>query len=187
MRFRPSETSGSLTVELRPDEKQFPAIPLPEIHLKKILVPIDFSDSSKKALAYAEALARQFQASVHLLHVQAMPTPVPMVMDFPIVDPEAARNAEKELRELASSLDASITRHMTVLPGRAEDEIVRAIEENNIDLVILGTHTRGALQHWLLGSMSERVLRNAFCPVLIVREKEHDFIDAKKPSSTPSD
>ena len=177
MRFKPSENSGALTVELGRDEKQFPPIPLPEIHLKKILVPIDFSECSKKALAYAETLAKQFQASVHLLHVQATPTPIPVVNDFPLIDPEKTREAERNLRELGHSLDRAISRQITIVHGKPEDEIVRAIDDNNIDLVILGTHARGALQHWLLGSISERVLRNASCPVLIVREKEHDFVN----------
>src|SRR5262245_56329809 len=138
-------------VELGRDEKAFPAIPLPEIHLKKILVPVDFSERSKKALAYAEALAKQFQAAVHLLHVTEIPTPIPAVMDFPPVDPEVRRDAERKLRDLALAIDPAVTRRISVVSGWPEDEIVRSIDENNIDLVILGTHTRGALHHWLLG------------------------------------
>jgi len=181
MRFKPSENQGRLAIQLESDEKELPPIPLPEIQLHKILVPIDFSECSKKALAYANALARQFQASVHLLHVQGTPTPIPAIIDFPIIDPETKHEAERRLHEMARILDPSISRQMTIVPGKPEEEIVRAIDETNIDLVILGTHNRGALQHWLLGSISERVLRHASCPVLIVREKEHDFIASEQP------
>jgi len=175
MRFKPSETAGGVTVELGPDEAQFPPIPLPEVHLRKILVPIDFSDCSKKAVAYAAALAKQFHASVHLLHVQARPTPIPAVIDFPVA-PESGEEARENLRNLARSIDSTITNQITVAVGDPEDEILRAIDENNIDLVIFGTHGRTGLQHWIHGSVTERVLRRANCPALIVRQEEHDFV-----------
>ena len=175
MRFKPSETAGGVTVELGPDEAQFPPIPLPEVHLKKILVPIDFSECSSKAVAYAAALAKQFHASVHLLHVQTPPTPIPALIDFPVAA-EGSKEVQEKLQRVARSVDPAITREITVLVGTPEDEIVSAIDDNNIDLVIFGTHGRTGLQHWLQGSVTERVLRRATCPVLIVRQEEHDFV-----------
>ena len=175
MRFKPSETAGGVTVELGPDEAQFSPIPLPEVHLKKILVPIDFSECSSKAVAYAAALAKQFHASVHLLHVQTPPTPIPALIDFPVAA-EGSKEVQEKLQRLARSIDPAITRQITVLVGTPEDEIVSAIDDNNIDLVIFGTHGRTGLQHWLQGSVTERVLRRATCPALIVRQEEHDFV-----------
>ena len=160
MRFKPSDTPGGVTVELGPDETQLPPIALPEVHLKKILVPIDFSDCSRKALAYAAALGKQFHASVHLLHVQSIPKPIPAVIDFP-VPAEATDELRENLRKLAGSVDPAVTRQVSVVVGTPDDEILRAIDENNIDLVIFGTHGRTGLQHWIHGSVTERVLRRA--------------------------
>ena len=103
------------------------------------------------------------------------PTPIPALIDFPVAA-EGSKEVQEKLQRLARSIDPAITRQITVLVGTPEHEIVSAIDDNNIDLVIFGTHGRTGLQHWLQGSVTERVLRRATCPVLIVRQEEHDFV-----------
>jgi nucleotide-binding universal stress UspA family protein len=152
------------------------------IDLHKILVPTDFSKSSQNALSYAVAFAQKFGAAVHLLHVvqdlalfipEAMmvaPTGAPPVEQFH----EAARAA---LQRVVSELGvADVVIHPEVVEGVPYDTIIRFARERDIDLIVMGTHGHTGLAHFLLGSVSEKVVRRAPCPVLTVRHPEHEFV-----------
>lgn len=149
--------------------------------LKRILVPIDFSENSMKALRYAAAFARQFDAKVSLLHVVV---PVPVAADYgygPVIPPYqeemAIRRIEDQLAALGrKEVGAERLSEVAVRCGSAFDEIGRAAKELAVDLIVLSTHGYTGLKHILLGSTAERVVRHAPCPVLVVREQEPEFV-----------
>jgi universal stress protein A len=146
--------------------------------LTRILVATDFSDASEDALAYARMLADAFGASLHVLHVledlaaHAWTTEV-YVAALPGVHEEMERQAHDRLQQLLTDEERARYRAELVLRfGSPFVEIVRYAREHEIGLIVLGTHGRGALAHMLLGSVAERVVRKAPCPVLTVRHPE---------------
>lgn len=176
MKLRATPKSG-IVVEARPGRTGLPPIALPEVSLRRILVPVDFSGCSRKALHYAIAFAKQFQAELTLLHVLEPPPTQVWVIESVfsgVGDPREL--VAEELSAWESEIGEGITSKAVVREGMADEQILQAIEENNIDLVILGTRGRSGLAHLFLGSTAERILRHASCPVLLVREHEHDFI-----------
>lgn len=148
------------------------------LQLKHILVPIDFSERCQKALRYAAKFAEQFGSDVTLLHV-IQPVVYPTDFGYPptVVEPSddgMRREVEGRLESLAKT--TGIPMQPLIRVGQPYHEIATAAEELNVDLIILTTHGRTGLQHVLLGSTAERVVRHAPCPVLTVREREHDFV-----------
>ncbi len=185
MKFKPNNKPGGVIVELGPKETQLPGTStaaLPVFKLKKILVPVDFSECSDKALQYAIPFARQFDAELVLLHVVqpfvAMPE-MPSV-DAALVQKQMRESGKKQLDALQQTIDEEITSRTLLRVGNPHVEIINAAKESGIDLIILSTHGRTGLAHVFLGSNAERVVRHAGCPVLIVREQEHDFVAATR-------
>jgi len=145
--------------------------------LKKILVPVDFSKCSTKALQYAIPFARQFGAELMLLHVLSPAIVLPTAEAAPQgVIQESPAVARENLEELRESIGQDIPSRSLLRNGSPHVEIIDAAKEMDIDLIILSTHGHSGLTHILLGATAERVVRRASCPVLIVREHEHDFI-----------
>ncbi|HLJ09559.1 MAG TPA: universal stress protein [Planctomycetaceae bacterium] len=152
------------------------------IALKKILFPTDFSDGAKAAQEYAVALAEQFKSELHVLHVLAdmvmmMPEPGSALALPPNYLVDLKTQAEQSLAGVlsgAGQTGLSVVRALRM--GSPFVEIVRYAKEADIDLVVLGTHGRGALMHILLGSVAERVVRKAQCPVLTVHRAGHQFV-----------
>lgn len=145
--------------------------------LKKILVPTDFSEHSAKAIRYGAELAATFGGELHLLHsVEATPIMYGEGSGIPelLADREAAATKQLEAVKVDASGDCRVRRK--VVKGHPFVEIVRYAKDNTIDLLVIGTHGRGAIAHMLLGSVAERVVRKAPCPVLVVRDEEHDFV-----------
>lgn len=149
--------------------------------LKNILVATDFSEPSAVALAYGRDLARSYGATLHVLHIveDVMLRYTPEVA-FAI--PDLQRDLEKAARR---DLDAIITdddRKTLKIEAVVQTtfNIPGGINEyaktHAIDLIVVGTHGRGAVKQLLMGSAAERVVRSAPCPVLAVRAKERDFI-----------
>jgi nucleotide-binding universal stress UspA family protein len=149
------------------------------IELKTILVPTDFSECSDAAVKYGAALAKAFGATLHLLNVVQDPYTLPWGADgfaAPIGDMLADWEAQAKSR-LAESVPAMATNAVvTTRVGSPYAEIVRYAGQNHIDLIVLGTHGRGAIGHLLLGSVAERVVRTAPCPVLTVRHPQREFV-----------
>jgi universal stress protein A len=149
------------------------------IAIRKILVPTDFSPASRKALSYALRFAKDRNSEITLLHVLEPETPLTLAGR-----PAAAAFSEAELagveeslRALADSAETAGTGTKSVLrTGVATHEIVEAAKELDIDLIVIATHGFTGWKHFAIGSTAERVARAAPCPVLVVREKEHDFI-----------
>jgi universal stress protein A len=151
------------------------------IALKRILVPIDFSPLSKKALQYALRFAEQFRAGLTLLHV--IEPDVPPAFDGFMIAPPMSPNGDRtrcanRLKVLASSMAIRATSdaRSTVRMGLPAHEIVEAAKELDVDLIIIATHGYTGWKHFAIGSTAERVVRAAPCPVLVVREKEHEFV-----------
>jgi nucleotide-binding universal stress UspA family protein len=152
------------------------------INLKKILVPTDFSEESRKAQRYGCELADKFSAELHLLHVLPDPAIVGTEGDGFYQLPgnfleELRADARKQLSELvAPEWEAGKQVVRELREGPPFLNIVRYARENGIDLIVMGTHGRSALSHALMGSVAEKVVRKAGCPVLTVRDPEHEFV-----------
>lgn len=142
--------------------------------IKNILVPTDFSKASKKALKYAEELARQFNARITILHV-VEPMPTADFGAYPI-----ALSQDQLLKEMKRTLDLfsrrkvakNLLKETKISVGRPFQEITDAARNLKVDLIVIATHGYTGLKHAFLGSTAERVVRHAPCPVLTVREKE---------------
>jgi nucleotide-binding universal stress UspA family protein len=159
--------------------------------VKKVLVPTDFSEPSAKALAYGKELARLFKSELHVLHViEGLVDSFPVagyVASLPEFSSGLERHAKRELAELLSETERQELRAvLATRTGSPSKEIGRYAEEQAADLIVMGTHGRGMMAHLLLGSVAERVVRTAPCPVLTVREREHDFVDAEQPRQAAS-
>jgi universal stress protein A len=150
------------------------------LNLKKILVPIDFSPMSKKAFQYALRFAERFSCEIVLLHVIEPVGAIagtPLAVDIFAQPEEDTTAAEVELACLAAkSRNRQNSFMSTVRTGHAPNEITKAAKELDVDLIMIATHGYTSWRHLCIGSTAERVVRTAPCPVLVVREKEHDFI-----------
>jgi universal stress protein A len=149
-----------------------------QIQLQNICVPVDFSDTSAAALKYAKALADAFHAKLHLLHVLVNWIPDG---DFPIspqVYVDLENSARKQLQNQLTQVEQEkYQARMELVSGTSEFlEIIRYARDQKIDLIVMGTHGRGPIAHMLLGSVTEKVVRKAPCPVLTVRHPEHEFV-----------
>lgn len=141
---------------------------------KSILVPVDFSSNSARALDYAHTLARRFDASLHVIHVCEVPALTTGSMDAYAIaysnwSQQLGDEAERELVKLVPKL-TGIPVTTEVLFGSPARAIVSAANIRKADLIVMGTHGHGPLMHALMGNVAERVVRTASCPVLTVRE-----------------
>jgi nucleotide-binding universal stress UspA family protein len=151
------------------------------IILNHILVPIDFSDNSKKALRYALPLAEKFNAGITVIYV-VEPAVFPSdfgfgQMSFPDVEKEMYEKAEAELRQIVADLNTKVKVKPVIKSGIPFVEVTTFASDEQADLIIIATHGRTGVEHILFGSTAEKIIRKAPCPVLVVRAEEHDFID----------
>jgi universal stress protein A len=158
--------------------------PLP-LHLQSILVPVDFTATTEKALSYAASFAKLFGATVTLLHVKE-PTYMPASESGVLVELESRSDVQKKLADLEGQLGAQVSCRTVIKDGNAELEILKVAEEVACDLIILSTHGRTGVERLLLGSTAEKVVRHAGCPILVVRPHEHDFIAPLGQKSSPA-
>jgi nucleotide-binding universal stress UspA family protein len=147
------------------------------MRIRHILVPTDFSEGSIRAFETAVDMARDSGAIMTLLHVQHVPTSVFPDVILPIA-PEMMRDAERSAEIVldewcgrAHAAGVPCDRRTAV--GATHVEICETAEEIDADLIVIGTHGRGGLTHALLGSVAEKVVRKAPCPVLTVRPEMH--------------
>jgi len=141
------------------------------LDLKKILVPIDFSLMSKKAFHYALRFAEQFGCEIVLLHVVEPETVIAgtslaVKVFAQLEDDMTAASSRDRLNSVASA----------VRSGHAPNEITKAAKDLDVDLIMIATHGYTSWRHLCISSTAERVVRTAPCPVLVVREKEHEFV-----------
>ena len=142
--------------------------------IKRILVPLDFSVNSTRALDYAHGMAVEFGAAIHLVHVCEVPSMITASMDaYALAYTDWSQRLGEEanvqlLREAERVKDVPVTTE--VLFGNAALSIIDAAGTNQSDLIVMGTHGHGAVMHMVMGNVAERVVRGAPCPVLTVRE-----------------
>jgi nucleotide-binding universal stress UspA family protein len=145
------------------------------LRIKSILVPLDFSPPSKKALGYAVAVARQFKAKLTLLHVVEPVATPDFAASFPLLmeDDDLMAAAKNELGRVvkATRVPRGMVEKILVRFGRSFHEIADAARTRRADLIIISTHGYTGLKHAVLGSTTERVVRHAPCPVLVVRHR----------------
>jgi len=149
--------------------------------IRSILVPVDFSAESEKALAYAVPFARQFGAKLTVLYV-VEPTATPdFLASFPLVieNDKLMAQTKGHLDRIVSDLaiDRKLIDGTLVRYGRSFYEITEAARSLKADLIIISTHGYSGLKHALLGSTAERVVQHAPCPVLVVRPREREFVN----------
>ncbi len=140
----------------------------------RILVPVDFSEYTEEILRYAKEMADRFGSSVHLLHV------VPNIDYFTTYD---SFMATENVEALQKSIEEDVKRQLdeaaakvtgvavtkAVRMGAAYVEIIAYAGAEGIDLIVMGTHGRGGIEHIVIGSVTEKVVRRAPCPVLTIR------------------
>ena len=154
------------------------------ILLKQILIPIDFGEASDVALDYGRAFARTFGASLHLLHVMENPFLRPTAIDPNVVKAAVAKHlGERVTDDDRAALHATAVLETSDNPA---EEITKYATAHTIDLIVMGTHGRGAMAQLLMGSVAEKVVRTAPCPVLTVRHPEHDFVVPDAADATAS-
>ena len=144
--------------------------------IRKILVPFDFSEYSEKAFTWALAMAERWRARLLLLHVVPAPSYPPLLMGtyFNVAEFEASLRADAEARAqefVTKTRGKAIQVDTRVMLGEPFSDICRIAEEEKVDLIVMGSHGRTGLSHVLLGSVAERVVRHAPCPVLVVGKK----------------
>jgi nucleotide-binding universal stress UspA family protein len=184
MKAKRTGKPGEVTLELnRRDEPLMAAATRMAVKsplkVQRILVPIDFSDCSKKALQYALPLAKEHEAALTLLYV------VPPAygageyggIDYAQLEASMKVGGEKELAKLvASEVPNEIPADTLVRVGSPAREIVEIARNLPADLIVISTHGRTGLKHVFLGSVTEHVVQRAPCPVFVVREREHEIL-----------
>lgn len=151
------------------------------IALRKILVATDFSEPANAALAYGRAFAHTFNATLYLVHVvddmyirlggDAYAAVLPELQD------DVESEARQRLARMVSDDERSLTVEAVVMTsGATAEAIVEYAEKKNVQLIVVGTHGRSGVAKLLMGSVAERVVRTAHCPVLTVRRPERDFV-----------
>lgn len=151
--------------------------------LKNILVATDFGEAAANALTYGRELARRFDATLHLVRVaddagSRLLTASALPYDVTRVQADLEQLERRRLEELVTEEDLRELRVRTVLlvSTSPADELARYAASAGIDLVIIGTHGRGPVGHLMMGSVAERLVRIAPCPVLTVRYPEREFV-----------
>ena len=149
------------------------------VQFKNILCATDFSDFSNHTISYGVALAKEFEAKLFVSHVIDLSS-VAIYGEFQL-DPVGQQNrivedADAQLKELTG--DQPISWEPLITVGKPADEISRAVEEKDIDLVIAATRGRAGLKRIILGSVTERLMRTLTCPLLVVNSPEHNFVNA---------
>jgi nucleotide-binding universal stress UspA family protein len=147
------------------------------MELKSILVPTDFSDSSRAAVPHALEIARRFEADVTMLHVRTLFADDPNRPEFQFLD--ESRYITSLDRQMEDFCDDFMQKHPLkteiIREVSAPEGILNFVEERKIDLVVMGTHGRSGLAHFFMGSAAEKVVRYAACPVLTVNDRQEEY------------
>ncbi|MEO6776762.1 MAG: universal stress protein [Kofleriaceae bacterium] len=149
------------------------------VQIQRILVPVDFSSNAEAATSYAMLLARALHATITLFHVVDIPPSMVAIVPGASIEGDLAANtADAELRiaALANTLqaglapgDVAIELATAVVPADSAAEAIVAYAARGFELIVMGTHGRTGWSHLVVGSVAERVLRAAACPVMTIR------------------
>ena len=152
---------------------------------KKILFPTDFSVASDYAMSYAISMAKRYKAKFFLLHVVDTTYDIsgfyiPHISAEKLMQ-EMEDAAEKKLNNISSAISRRIkAREIVVKSGIPHKEILKFAKDKGVDMIIMGTHGKAGLDHLLFGSTTERVLRQASCPVLTIRPPKDMFLKGRE-------
>ena len=152
---------------------------------KKILFPTDFSVASDYAMSYAISMAKRYKAKFFLLHVVDTTYDIsgfyiPHISAEKLMQ-EMEEAAEKKLTNISSAISRRIkAREIVVKSGIPHKEILKFAKDKGVDMIIMGTHGKAGLDHLLFGSTTERVLRQANCPVLTIRPPKDMFLKGRE-------
>jgi universal stress protein A len=153
--------------------------PTEEVHVvegfRRIMLPVDFSKHGDRAVEYAVWFARMSGGTVHLVHVIANPAD-PMWEPQEVPSWDLVSHSEKKARALLEStgqrlLPADCPRQYLVLQGNPHEKLIEAAKQIEADLIVMSTHGRGGVAHLVIGSVAERTVRHASCPVFVVRRE----------------
>lgn len=187
MKAKSNQPAGAATLDKYPTRAQTPPgvstetwkKPHPRFQIRKILAPVDFSEASGKAVQYALAMAGEFGAEVILIHVIE---PYPILPELPAAAVEMQAALETQAKSQMRHLESRITDvqcRSIVCVGNPARRIAAEASSQQADLIVLSTHGRTGFAHALLGSVAEHVVRIAPCPVLVVREREREFVEVE--------
>ena len=149
------------------------------IAVEKVLAPVDFSKDSMLAVKFAASLAEQYQAKLFVLHVLAPlhPRLRGYMENFYEIQEKMVAEAEKDVKKIVpAKIRESIRVEAVVELGNPHHVIVDKAKELEIDVLVIATHGRTGLSHVLLGSVAEKVIRHAPCPVFVVRNPRDKFV-----------
>jgi nucleotide-binding universal stress UspA family protein len=148
--------------------------------IKRLLVPTDFSELASPVIDYAREFTESFSAELHLLHVlESHITTTQFVMGLTIPErvEESSQIAKSHLEQM---FDVEWARKHSIICETAHGvpyvQIIRYAREHEIDLILMGTHGRTGLPHVFIGSVAERVVQHAPCPVLTIHPQGHQFV-----------
>lgn len=146
---------------------------------KKVLCPVDFSEFTAEIVQYAHDIAKKYGAELHMLHVLPNLTYYTPYESF--LTPENLIAIEKSIQSEVDNDFTNLLKHLDVKVKKVMKEgvvfleIINYIKAESIDLVVMGTHGRGAIEHILIGSVAEKVVRKSPCPVMTIRPKGKEF------------
>jgi len=151
------------------------------ITIKSILYPTDFSKYSLYALDYALSFAKQYGAKLYIVHV--LPNyplilgPEVTFVNVPKLEQATSEYVQAEITKIKEQCAAQgVECEDVVMVGTPFVQIINAAREKKVDLIVIATHGRSGLSHVLFGSVAERVVRKAPCPVLSIKHPEHEFV-----------
>lgn len=154
------------------------------IEIRRILCPVDFSDFSRRAFDHAVAVAKWYESTITLFHVSPVVPPAAYAPGIPMVPPAFLTPEDRD--ELLASMKrfaeaeagATVPIQFEITEGNAAAEILAKADAMPTDLLVMGTHGRSGFEHLVLGSVTEKVLRKAACPVLSVPRHVSDTVPA---------
>jgi nucleotide-binding universal stress UspA family protein len=180
VKIKPTVKPGAVVLELdRGEEKFLSSEPPPLFAIKTVLVPTDFSECSRKALSYAVPLAQQFGAKIVLVHIAHFHYAGSEIDDLELAQFEKriVADYQQRLEKMGAEQEAPDLRFETIAwVGKVVPGIISAAKATKADLIVISTHGGACAGKLDLGSTTERVVRHAPCPVLVVREREHEFL-----------
>ena len=158
----------------------------PAIHLKKMVVAIDFSYASAGLIPFVSALGRRFKSEVVITHAVAEPALLPESAAFSAGESEAA--AKQKIAEILRRPELDeVNVHGRLIKGDAATEILRVAHEETADLLVVGTHGHRGFRHFLIGSVCEEIMRHAHCPVLTIGPRVPSTVQAPVNILIPTD
>jgi len=153
------------------------------IEIRRILCPIDFSDHSRRALDHAVAIAAWFESTVTVLHVCPVLPAASYVLGTPSLtvsppSPQDHVSLLASMRRFAAAIESEVPLRFEIAEGNTASQIVERATATLIDVIVMGTHGRSGIEHLILGSVTEKVIRKARCPVLTVPRGMIDAVPA---------